>query len=116
MTDRLLSTLISGRFAMIGTVLLTLLLALILFFTLPADNNLLFGFLDGRFSILINWGIITLTAALIAMLNNQYQIIRERTKLTFFFPLYFSTCTVIHSLPYSYTLAGLCIVAAFFPL
>lgn len=116
MTDRLLSTLISGRFAIIGTVILTFLLALILFCTLPVDNNLLFGFLDGRFSILINWGIVTVTATLIFMLNNQYQIIRERTKLTFFFPLFFATCTVINSLPCSYALAGLCIVAAFFPL
>lgn len=116
MTDRLLSTLISGRFAIIGTVILTLLLALILFCTLPVDNNLLFGFLDGRFSILINWGIVTVTATLIVMLNNQYQIIRERTKLPFFFPLFFSTCTLIGSLPYTYSLAGLCIVAGIFPL
>lgn len=116
MTDRLLSTLISGRFAISGTVLLTLLLALIQFCTLPADNNLLFGLLDGRFSILINWGIITLTALLIVMLNNQYQIIRERTKLTFFLPLFFSTCTILYTIPYTYTLAGLCILAAFFPL
>ncbi len=116
MTDRLLSTLISGRFAIIGTVILSLLLTLTLFYTLPVDNNLLFGFLDGRFSILINWGIVTVTATLIVMLNNQYQIIRERTKLTFFFPIFFSTCTLIGLLPYTYSLAGLCIVAAIFPL